>query len=67
MQMQILGTGKRDKRSAEEEGALETYFLAPGQINEVELAGECMSSLSVFLLDVDEEDAVTPGTVLVHV
>ena len=65
--MQVSGTGKRDKRRVEEEDVLETYFLAPGQINEVELSSESMSSLSVFLLDVDEEEAVTPGTVLVHV
>lgn len=46
---------------------MKTYFLTPSQIDEVQLAGELMSSLSVFLLYVDEEDAVTPGTVLVHV
>lgn len=43
------------------------YFLTPSQIDEVELAGEFVSSLSVFLLDVDEEEAVAPGAVLVHV
>ena len=51
----------------EEECEMETYFLTPGQINEVQLAGQLVSSLSVFLLDVNEEDAVTPGAVLVHV
>lgn len=51
----------------EDECGSETYFLTPGQVDEVELAGEFVSSLIVFLLDVDEEDAVTPGTVLVHV
>lgn len=51
----------------EEECEVETYFLTPGQINQVELAGQFVSSLSVFLLDVNEEDAVTSGAVLVHV
>ena len=46
---------------------VETYFFTPGQIDEVELSGEFLFSLRVFLLDVDEEDAVTPGAVLVHV
>lgn len=46
---------------------MKTYFLTAGQIDEVELASELVSGLSVFLLDVDEEEAVTPGTVLVHV
>lgn len=55
------------KRHVEEECEVETYFLTPGQINQVELAGQFVSSLSVFLLDVNEEDAVTSGAVLVHV
>lgn len=46
---------------------LKSYFLASSQVDQVELASELVSSLSVFLLDVDEEDAVTPGAVLVHV
>lgn len=44
-----------------------SYFLATSQVDQVELAGKLVSSLSVFLLDIDEEDAVTPGAVLVHV
>lgn len=44
-----------------------THFFTPGQINEVELASEFLFSLSVFLLDVDKEDAVTSRTVFVHV
>lgn len=43
------------------------YFFTPCQIDEVEFARKFLLRLSVFLLDINEEDAVTSGTVLVHV
>lgn len=42
-------------------------LLASGQIHEVQLPAELLLGLYVLLLDVDEEDAVAPRTVLVHV
>ena len=44
-----------------------SYFFTPSQIDKVQLSGKFLISLSVFLLDVDEKDAVTPGAVLIHV
>ncbi len=58
---------KRRQTEVEDKCKMETHFLTPGQIDEVELAGKFMSGLRVFLLDVNEEDAMTPGTVLIHV
>ena len=43
------------------------YLLTASQIHQVELPAELLLRLRVFLLHVDEEDAVAPGAVLVHV
>ena len=51
----------------ERETERQLYFFTPSQIDEVEFARKFLFSLRVFLLDVDEEDAVTSGAVFVHV
>lgn len=43
------------------------HLFATGQINQVEFPAQLLLRLGVLLLDVDQEDAVTPGAVLVHV
>lgn len=43
------------------------YLFATSQIDQVELSAELLLSLSVLLFDIYQEDAVTPGAVLVHV
>ena len=43
------------------------YLLAASQIHQVELPTQLLLRLHVLLLDVDQEDAVAPGAVLVHV
>lgn len=42
-------------------------LLASGQIHKVQFPAELLLRLYVLLLDVDEEDAVTPRAVLIHV
>ena len=42
-------------------------LLAAGEVDEVELPAELLLRFDVLLLHVDEEDAVTARTVLVHV
>lgn len=44
-----------------------SYLLAAGQIHQVEFSTQFLFSLHVFLLDVDQEDAVTARAVLIHV
>lgn len=46
---------------------LASYLLATSQVNQVQLADQLLFCLHVFLLDVYQEDAVTAGTVLIHV
>lgn len=43
------------------------YLFTASQIHQVEFAAELLLRLSVLLFDVYQEDAVTPGAVLVHV
>lgn len=43
------------------------YLFTAGQIHQVEFATEFLLCLSVLLLDVNQEDAVTPRAVLIHV
>lgn len=43
------------------------HLLTASQIHQVEFAAELLLCLSVLLFDVYQEDAVTPGAVLVHV
>lgn len=43
------------------------HLLAPGQIHQVKFPAELQLGLHVLLLDVDEEYAVAPGAVLIHI
>lgn len=43
------------------------HLLAPGQIHQVKFPTELLLGLHVLLLDVDEEYAVAPGAVLIHI
>lgn len=43
------------------------YLLTPGEVDQVKLPDQLLLRLHVLLLDVDEEDAVAAGAVLVHV
>lgn len=42
-------------------------LLAAGQIDQVELSRKFLLSLDIFLLDVDQEDAVAAGAVFIHI
>lgn len=43
------------------------YLFTTSQIYQVELSTELLLCLSILLFNVDQEDTVTPGAVLVHV
>lgn len=43
------------------------YLFTTSQIHQVEFAAQLLLRLSVLLFDVYQEDAVTPGAVLIHV
>lgn len=43
------------------------HLFAASQIHQVEFAAEFLLRLSVLLFDIDQENAVAPGAVLVHV
>lgn len=44
-----------------------SHLLTTSQIHQVEFSTQLLLSLHVLLLDVDQEDAVAPRTVLIHV
>lgn len=43
------------------------YLFTASQVHQVEFAAEFLLCLSVLLFDVYQEDAMTPGAVLIHV
>lgn len=64
----IMITAGWEKNQTEQDGdGCQSHLLAAGQIDQVEFSGQLLLRLHVLLLDVDLEDAVATGAVLIHV